>query len=249
LAAIDPARVFAAHADAWQAHGRLFTPYGGATGELPGWRLMASGLPYAYLNSACVTDPAVADPGLARAWYSSRGLSWGAIAASGSNWPHGRHLLTQDLMALEPASLSPAPRPAGLAMRRARTEDAGEVVAIDNAAFGSSPAAAHAWLGRLCCLQEVNVALGVLDGLPVAAGYATMATGEAGTTLYIGGIGVVPSARRRGVAAALVTYLLTGGLDRGAAFAHLQTDSERAARLYGRLGFEHCGGIDIYAVD
>ena len=63
---------------------------------------------------------------------------------------------------------------------------------------------------------------------------------------YLHDIGMTPEFKK---VDAHFTYLLTAGLDRGAAFAHLQTDSERAARLYGRLGFEHCGGIDIYAVD
>ena len=152
-------------------------------------------------------------------------------------------------MALEPADLHEAPMLPGLALRRAGIGDLDDLVAVDNAAFGSSPAAARAWLGRLCGFDEVLVTIGVLDGLPVAAGYATPATGELATTLYIGGIGVVPSARRRGVAASLVSYLLTAGLEGGACFAHLQTDSLAAARLYGRLGFEHYGGIDIYAVD
>ena len=108
LTAIDPARVFTAHADAWQAQGAALHPLRRRRGELPGWRLMASGLPYSYLNAACVTDPALADPGLP-------GPGTGTAASPGEpspprapDWPHGRRLLTQDLMALEPASLSPA---------------------------------------------------------------------------------------------------------------------------------------------
>lgn len=46
------APVWAAHADAWQAEGRIRTPYGGGAEELPGVRLMASGLPYAQWNAA-----------------------------------------------------------------------------------------------------------------------------------------------------------------------------------------------------
>ena len=246
---MEPCRVFAAHADAWQAHGRLFEPYGGATAEFPGWRLMASGLPYSYLNSACVTDADIADLEVARAWYNGRGLGWGAVVASGSLWHHGRRLLSQRLMALEAARFEEAPTPPGLFLRQASIDDLDEVVAVDNGAFGSSPVAARAWLGPLCGFNEVVMALGLLDGVPVAAGYSTRSTGNAGTTLYVGGIGVIPSARRRGIAAGLVTYLLGRGFAEGAAFAHLQTNSDNAARVYERLGFEHSGAIDIYAVD
>ena len=246
---IDSSLVFAAHVAAWQAHGRLFEPYGGATAQLPGWRLMASGLAYPYLNSACVTDAALADVGAAKAWYAARGLPWGAIAASGPLWPFGRRLLTQRLMATGPADFWKAPVPPGLVLRRAGAEDVEVVVAIDNAAFGSSPEAARDWLGPLCGLGEVRVAIGELDGRPVAAGYGTSCRGEAGPSLYIGGIGVVPSARRRGVAAALLSFLVGHGFEQGFGFAHLQTDSKSAARLYERLGFRHFNGIDIYAVD
>jgi hypothetical protein len=43
-----------------------------------------------------------------------------------------------------------------------------------------------------------------------------------------------------------VAWLLDRGFARGARFAHLQTDSESAARVYARLGFEQFNGIDIY---
>jgi len=49
-----------AHVDSWQAQGRLRELWGG-TAEFAGWKLMASGLGYSYLNAACMTDPALAD--------------------------------------------------------------------------------------------------------------------------------------------------------------------------------------------
>ena len=249
VGSLDSARVFAAHVDAWQVHGRLLEAKGGGTAEYPGWRLMASGLPYSYLNAACVVDAAVADPAVARAWYESRNLDWGAIVPSGPAWRHGRRLLTQRLMASEPAGFSPARIPPGLVIRRAGPSDSEAVVAIDNGAFGSSQAAARAWLEPLCSFAEVQMALAELHGVPVAAGYATSCDGEAGPSLYIGGIGVLPPARRQGVASALLGWLLAPGFEAGASFAHLQTDSPDAARLYAKLGFRHFDGIDIYAVD
>ncbi len=244
---IDSSQVFTAHVDAWQTHGRLFEPYGGGAADLAGWRLMASGLPYPYLNAACVTDLAVADVETARAWYRARALPWGTIVPSGSTWPHGRLLLRQSLMALEPAGLSEAAGPAELVFRRAGGDEIETVVSVDSAAFGSATDAAQAWLAPLCLFPEVEVALGYLDDRAVATGYATFCDGLAGPSLYLGGIGVVPSARRRGVASALVSWLVARGLARGAGFAHLQTDSEGAARVYAKLGFAERSRIDIYA--
>ncbi len=245
---LDASLVFTAHADSWQAQGKLRELYGGAVADLTGWRLMASGLEYSYLNAACVTDPLAADVEAARAWYAERKLAWGAIVPSGASWPHGRHLLTIRLMATAPASFSRAPAPPGLVLRSAGPgrQDLETLVAIDNGAFGSAPAPARAWLAPLCGSEAAEVAIGELEGVPVAAGYALWCDGEAGQSLYLGGIGVLPRARRRGVASALLSRLVTPGFERGARFAHLQTDADNAARVYERLGFEHFGGIDIY---
>lgn len=243
---MDFARVYTAHVDAWQAHGRVFEPYGGGTAELPGMRLMASGLPYPYLNTACVLDAGDADIGSARAWYARRGLAFGAIVPTGTSWPHGRRLLEQRLMAALPGRFTPAPLPVGLVLRRARPADMGDVTRVDNGAFRSDRTVTSAWLGPLCGSGEVEIALAELDGEPVATGYGTRCLGEAGRTLYLGGIGVLP-ARRRGVAAALSSWLVVRGFEQGAELAHLQTESDDAARVYARLGFEQCSGIDIYS--
>lgn len=246
MSPLDPFQVFTAHCDAWQVQGRLREPYGGGAAELAGWRLMASGLPYAHLNAACVTDPALADIDQAREWYRSRNLAWGALLPSGSPWPHGRLRLTLRLMAVVPTRFSGTPAPFGLALRRADSDDIGAVVTVDTGAFGSGGAAARAWLEPLCRSDEAVIALGELDGVPVATGYALRCDGQAGPSVYLGGIGVLPAARRRGVAAALSTWLLARGFAEGAGFGHLQTDSDSAARVYARLGFEEFKGIDVY---
>ena len=243
---IDSSQVFTAHVDAWQTHGRLFEPYGGGTAEFAGWRLMASGLAYPYLNAACVTDPILAEVAAARAWYRDRGLPWGTVVSAGSLWRHGRLLLRQRLMAAQRATSATSAAPFGLVLRNVGADEFETVVAVDNGAFGSGAEAARAWLEPLCRFDEVDVVLGEIDGRAVATGYATNCDGYAGPSLYLGGIGVVPAARRRGVASALVAWLLDRGFARGARFAHLQTDSESAARVYARLGFEQFNGIDIY---
>ena len=178
---------------------------------------MASGLPYGYLNTACVLDADTADIDAARAWYSRRRLAWGVVVPASSLWPHGRKLLSQRLMAAEPARFSPAPQPAGLVVRRARAEDIDIVTMVDNGAFGSDATSSRAWLGALCRSAEVEVAIAELAGAPVAAGYGTRCSGEAGPSLYVGGIGVLPAARRRGVGAYLSGWLAGRGFEQGAA--------------------------------
>ncbi len=243
---IDASEVFMAHADAWQAQGRLREPYGGGAAELAGWKLMASGLGYTHLNAACLTNPALADFSEAQEWYRSRDLSWGTLVPSGSAWPHGRLVATQRLMALDASAFSKTTVPSGCVLRRAGAGDIEIVAAIDACAFGSDLAEGRAWMEPLCGSDGAKVAIGELDGLPVATGYALACDGDAGLSVYLGGIAVLPAARRKGIAAAMSSWLLAQGFQAGARFAHLQTDSEGAVAVYKRLGFEELNGIDIY---
>jgi GNAT superfamily N-acetyltransferase len=243
---IDSSEVYAAHADAWQTQGRLRQPFGGGAATFGGWRLMASGLPFGYLNAACVTDPRHADVAEARAWYRGRDVPWGALLPAGTPWPHGRLLLTQHIMAVEAGAFSGRAMPDGLELRKGDEDDLGASVMVDAGAFGTDSEASRAWMKPHFGFDEVDVAIGELDGAPVATGYALRCDGEAGPTVYLGGIAVLPAVRRRGVAAALSSWLLGRGFDRGARFAHLQCDSEAAGRVYSSLGFTEVGDIDIY---
>ena len=60
------------------------------------------------------------------------------------------------------------------------------------------------------------------------------------------GVAVLVEARRRGVGAAMSSWLLERGFAAGAELAHLNPDTDTAARLYGRLGFTELPGHDIY---
>ena len=61
-------------------------------------------------------------------------------------------------------------------------------------------------------------------------------------------VAVVPEARRRGLASALVTAAAAGALVRGAAAMHLEVaESNEAARaLYAKLGYEEAGRRHAY---
>jgi len=208
---------------------------------------MASGLGVAYLNAACVTDAAIADIEQARSWYRARQAAWGALVQSGTPFREGRKLMTERLMATPASTFSAVPVPRGLFLRKADSADIEAVATIDAGAFGSDIASSRAWMAPLCCSGESELAIGELNGKPVATGYTLRCEGDVGPSVYLGGIAVLPSARRRGVAAALSAWLLARGFEEGVSFAHLQTDFDEAARVYSRLGFEDCDAIDIYA--
>ena len=64
---------------------------------------------------------------------------------------------------------------------------------------------------------------------------------------YLGTLGVVASARRRGMGAALLSRWLAG-VDRDAVPAYLETDSEVNVRFYERAGFLLEGEVSILGV-
>jgi GNAT superfamily N-acetyltransferase len=238
-------RVHTAHADAWEAEGLLREPDGGGALAVRGLRLMASGLPHPQWNSADVTAPD-ADLAAARAFYAERGAEWGVRVPAGMAWRHGRRVLTLRLMALEAAAFRPAPAAAGVAVREATAEDLDAVVAIDAAAFESDPADERAWLAPHVSAAAVTTALATLDGEPAGTGYTVRSDGRAGPALYLAGVAVLGGARRRGVGAALSSWLLARGLAGGARLAHLHADTGAAARVYARLGFADTTGLDVY---
>ena len=69
---------------------------------------------------------------------------------------------------------------------------------------------------------------------------------RAGPCVGIFGVGVVEHARRRGIGAALTSWLLEDAFSAGAELAHLNPDTEEAARLYARMGFVETPGFDVY---
>jgi GNAT superfamily N-acetyltransferase len=238
-------RVHTAHADAWEVEGRLRERQGGGALEVRGLRLMASGLPQAQWNSGDVTAPD-ADVAAARAFYAERGAEWGVRVPAGMAWAHGRRLLTLRLMALEPAAFRPAPAAPGVAVREAGPDDLDAIIAVDAAAFAADPAVERRWLEPHLSAQAVTTALATLDGEPAGTGYTVRTDGRAGPAAYLAGVAVRNKARRRGVAAALSSWLLARGLADGARLAHLHADTDAAARVYARLGFADTAGLDVY---
>jgi GNAT superfamily N-acetyltransferase len=235
------ARVQDAQADMWEYEGRLRA----GVAELRGIRLMASGLPQPQWNNGDVTA-ADADVEGARAFFAERGVPWGVRVPVGIPWDRGRHLFRKRLMGLPAGEHRPAPAVPGLVVREADRGDAGAVVRIDATAFEEDPAVQGPWVEPHIGAPGCTVALGELAGEPVATALGLRTDGRAGPCLCIGGVAVLPHARRRGIAAALTSWLLERGFAAGAELAHLHPDDDDAARLYGRLGFVETAGFDVY---
>jgi ribosomal protein S18 acetylase RimI-like enzyme len=85
------------------------------------------------------------------------------------------------------------------------------------------------------------------EGVPV--GLANL--GVRGDRGWIGGIGVVPAARRRGLARALMEAVLDAARERGLSEVRLEVleQNEAAYRLYDALGFETTRWVEVWVLD
>ena len=138
------------------------------------------------------------------------------------------------------------PRSPGLTLRRAGPADLAGVLHVDSTVFGLDPTDNTRWLEPLLAAERADVVLAELDGEPAGTAYTLRSDGAGGPALYLAGVAVLAAARRRGVGAALSSWLLERGFAAGAELAHLNPDTDEAARLYGRLGFAETPGLDIY---
>jgi ribosomal protein S18 acetylase RimI-like enzyme len=240
------AKIRTAHGDAWQEQGRLRIPYGGSFADLPGIRLMASGLPQPQWNNGDVTDAAVVDIDQVREWYADIGVPWGVRVPADQVWSLGRHLFAKRLMGLTSHAFVPAPEVAGLTVRAATASDIDEVVRVDTAAFGGDASVDRPWLEPHLHADRATVALALLHGEPVGTAYTLRSDGLAGPAVYLAGVGVLAEARGRGVAAAMSSWLLERGFAAGGELVHLHPDSDGSARIYARLGFTEVPGFDVY---
>ena len=150
--------------------------------------------------------------------------------------PDGRHA----------RRLPAAPAAPELTLRPAGPADLASVLHVDSTVFGLDPVDNVSWLEPLLSAERAVVALAELDGEAVGTAYTLRSDGSAGPALYLAGVAVLSAARRRGVGAALSSWLLERGFAAGADFAHLNPDTDEAARIYERLGFVETPGLDIY---
>lgn len=239
-------RMWTAHADSWQQLAEVRAAGGGAWTELPGVRLMASGLPHPHWNNADVTDSSLVRIDDVRGWYREHGVPWGARVPTRMPWTHGRLVLSQRLMGQTREQLAPTAPVDGVTVRAAGPDDLERVLAVDAQAFGGDVDTARPWLAPMLDHPSMTVALAVDDRGPVGTGYVVCSDGHAGPAAYVGGVAVLERARRRGIGGAISGWLLDHGYAAGARVATLQPDTDGAARVYSRLGFVPAGGFDIY---
>jgi len=149
-------------------------------------------------------------------------------------------------MGLVPSAFRATQPPGGATIRAATAADFEAYLHVDSSAFGESPDLQAGWLRLLLGHHCATVAVAELDGEVVASGHVVTSDGRAGPAAYVGGIGVLPHARRRGIGAAVSSWLVAHAIDHGARLAHLHPDTEHAAGIYRRLGFVEVDGFDIY---
>lgn len=246
MADVTAELVRAAHADAWQEEGRTRAAGGGKTAQLPGVRLMSSGLPFAQWNGGDVDDTRAVDVAAVDDWYAKQSVPWGLRVPANAWWPHGELLFRLRLMGLRRELFRPASVVPGLQIAVAEPCDLAAVVDVDTRSFGADAEQQRAWLAPHLVAEAVDTAVAFLDDEPVATGYTVHSVGRAGTSVLLGGVGVVPGARRRGIGAAVSTWLVQRGVDQGALLAHLHAEDDVSARVYVRLGFVEVDGLDVY---
>ena len=207
---------------------------------------MTAGFEADGVNSGDVMGP---DPDLeaARAFFAEHGVRWGLRVPEEMPWEQGTLLFRRRLMAMDRAAFRPAGAVRGLEVRVADADDLPVALHIDSTAFGLDRDENRRWLEPLLSAAAGGVRARVSStAIRRAPPTCCAPTAAAGPCAYVAGVAVLPEARRRGVGAGVSSWLLERAFERGAELAHLNPDTDAAARIYGRLGFTELSGHDIY---
>lgn len=172
----------------------------------------------------------------------------------------GLSVMRAPLMVLDPAALPAAAAP-DAAVRFLEPDSpsfAGDLAtyrAVANLGFGApgtaagdaGPAARDAALAPAEDAEAIRelVRAGAADyALAVSPSEGALAGGafqRAGTVVEIVGVATLPSARRRGLGAAITAALARRALEQGAGLVILSAGGEDVARMYSRVGFRRIG--------
>ena len=130
-------------------------------------------------------------------------------------------------------SVSGAPHPAGLAIRRLGPDEAALHVRVAAAGFDAPPAVfAAVMTERMLAAEGMRAYVGEVDGEAVATAVALT---HAGTVGIFNGA-TLPPHRRRGDGAAITAQAARDGLADGARYAWLQS-TPMGVRVYESVGF------------
>ena len=170
----------------------------------------------------------------------------------------GLEVVRVPLLALDAADWAPPPAPAGIALRMLAADDhslpaAQAVAELAFAAANGTPLDAAGPQARDLAVAKLGDLGFVRDR--IAGGWTAMAVAESeaegplgsgshqlvGAASEVTGVATLPSARRRGIAAALTGALVQDARERGAAVVFLSAAGDAVARMYERIGFRRVG--------
>lgn len=169
----------------------------------------------------------------------------------------GLTTLEHPLMVLEEEDPAPIEPPDGVQIRLVEpTGDVATTMALAELGFASpgtgasdvGPAALPEAVSKLeattIAFVRERIAGGYILSAVATAGGVPVATGAhnpVGLITELVGIATLPSHRRRGIAAALTSFLVQDARERGVGTIFLSADSPEVARIYERAGFRTCG--------
>jgi hypothetical protein len=247
-------RVRTAHADAWQAEGRLREPHGGGACAVRGARAMASGIRTPKWNNADVTHERV-DVETLSAWYAARGMPWGLRVPLEIPLAVGEPLFVKRCMGLlasngAESGLRLLDPPGGVQVRRIRPDERNRFVALEVAAFGDDPAEARTWLVPQFGVAGFDHWVAEIAGMTVGIATSVRSDELAGPAVMVTGVAALPGADTRLVKAQLPAQISAEALDAGsgATLVHVYPDDDEEVAAFAAVGFIEVPGLLVRLV-
>jgi hypothetical protein len=243
-----------AHADAWQAQGRLRQPHGGGVCAVRGARAMASGIRTPKWNNADVTHDQV-DLEALGAWYAARAMPWGLRVPLELSLAVGEPLFAKRCMGLVVSSgaesgLPLCDRAGGVEVRRIRADERDRFVALEVAAFGDDPATARAWLAPQFGVAGFDHWVAEIAGATVGIAASVGSDELAGPAVMVTGIAARPGADAHLVKGQLSAQISAeaGHAGPGVTLVHVYPDDDEEATAFAAVGFIEVPGFLVRLV-
>lgn len=243
-----------AHADAWQAEGRLREPYGGGVCAVQGARAMASGIRTPKWNNADVSHEQV-DVAALGAWYAGRGMPWGLRVPLEIPLAVGEPLFVKRCMGLwASGGADSGPRlvdpPGGVRVGRIRADERDRFVALEVAAFGDDPATARAWLAPQFGVAGFDHWVAEVAGATVGIATSVRSDELAGPAVMVTGVAALAGADARLVKAQLSAQIGAEAVPAGggATLVHVYPDDDEEATAFAAVGFIEVPGLLVRLV-